>query len=49
MYKVIVRGGFDSIPLTLEEALEYAFECNAEHVIVNLETGKIEELEGLLK
>ena len=45
MYKGIVRGGFDSIPLTLEEALEYAFECNTEHVIVNLETGKFIELE----
>ena len=41
MYKVIVRGGFDSIPLTLEEALEYAFDCNAEHVIINLATGEI--------
>lgn len=41
MYKVIVRGGFDSIPLTLEGALEYAFDCNAEHIIVNLDTGEI--------
>ena len=40
MYKVIVPTGFNSIPLTLEEALEYSFECNAPCTIINLETGE---------
>jgi hypothetical protein len=42
MYKVIVPSdvGFSSIPLSLEEALEYAFECNTDCKILNLETGK---------
>ena len=42
MYKVIVPSdiGYSSIPLTLEDALEYAFECNTECKILNLETGK---------
>ena len=40
-YKVVVYAGIDSIPLTLEEALEYAFDCNTEHYIINLQTGEI--------
>lgn len=42
MYKVIVPSdvGYSSIPLTLEDALEYAFECNTDCKILNLETGK---------
>lgn len=45
MYKVIVPTGFNSIPLSLDEALEYAFECNAECTIINLETGEEIEFE----
>ena len=45
MFKVIVRGGFDSIPLSLEEALEYAFEANTECKIVDLATGKFIEID----
>ena len=42
MYKVIVPSdvGFSSIPLPLDEALEYAFECNTDCKILDLETGK---------
>lgn len=41
MYKVYVPSGFNSIPLTLEEALEYAYDCNAEHYIIDLATGEV--------
>ena len=40
MYKVIVPTGFNSIPLPLVEALEYAFECNTVCKIINLETNE---------
>lgn len=39
IFKVIVPNGFDSIPLTLQEAMEYAFDCNSECEIINIETG----------
>lgn len=45
MYKVIVTGGLDSIPLSFEEALEYAFDSNCECKIVDLETGESVETE----
>lgn len=47
LYKVIVPTGINSIPLSLEEAFEYAFDCNTEHHIVDLATGKFldEEVE----
>lgn len=41
LYKVVVKGGINSIPLTMEDALEYAFECNTDFEIVDLETGEI--------
>ena len=49
LYKVVVPSdiGFSSIPLPLEEALEYAFDCNCPHIIVDLDTGnKIDEMEA---
>jgi hypothetical protein len=39
IYKVIVPNVFDSIPLTLTEAMEYASDINIECEIVNIETG----------
>ncbi len=42
LYKVVVPSdiGYSSVPLSLEEALEYAFDCNCPHIIIDLATGK---------
>jgi hypothetical protein len=39
IYKVTIPNVFDSIPLTLSEAMEYASDINIECEIVNIETG----------
>jgi hypothetical protein len=43
LYKVVVPSdiGHSSIPLSLEEALEYAFDCNCPHIIIDLDTGRM--------
>ncbi len=43
LYKVVVPSdiGYSSIPLSLEEALEYAFDCNCPHIIIDLDTGRM--------
>ena len=39
IYKVSIPNVFNSIPLTLTEAMEYASDINIECEIINIETG----------
>lgn len=43
MYKVIVIGGFNSVPLyDLDEAIEYARETNCNCTVINLQNQQVE-------
>jgi len=45
MFQVLVPGGFDSIPLSLEDALEYAFEAGYDCKVIDLATGEEVEVD----